>query len=229
MKRLGWILFLTFFPAAVLAATFTVDVVGMAFNPPALTVDPGDTVTWRFLEPNHTTTSNATTGSETWNSGIVAPGGTFSHTFSAPGSHPYYCAIHSSPAGTAMNGVIAVNSPPPPPVPTLTSVNPASGVPAGGTAVTLSGTAFAAPCTSTFDGTAAATTFVSSTTLQATTPAHAAGTVSVVVTCANGSSTLPGAFTYVAAAPALPIPTASTMVLLLIALSLAFVGWARGS
>ena len=82
----------------------------------------------------------------------------------------------------------------------LTSINPASGPTAGGTTVTLTGTAFADGATVTFGGTAASSvTFVNSTTLTAVTPARAAGAVDVVVTNSDATNaTLPGAFTYIA-------------------------------
>ena len=75
------------------------------------------------------------------------------------------------------------------PNPTLTSVSPSSGSVSGGTPVTITGTNFASGATVTFGGTAATkVTFVSSTSITATTPAHAAGGVSVVVTNSNGLS-----------------------------------------
>jgi acid phosphatase len=73
--------------------------------------------------------------------------------------------------------------------PTVTAVNPTSGPTTGGTSVTVSGTAFAAGATVTFGGTAATNVVVSnSTTITATTPAHVAGAVDVVVTNSNGQS-----------------------------------------
>ncbi|MGE3165737.1 MAG: IPT/TIG domain-containing protein, partial [Planctomycetota bacterium] len=81
--------------------------------------------------------------------------------------------------------------------PTLVSIAPTSGSPLGGTVVTLTGTAFTAATSVTFGGTpAASVTFVSATTLDATTPAHAPGAVDVAVANANGSDTLTAAFTF---------------------------------
>jgi hypothetical protein len=84
------------------------------------------------------------------------------------------------------------------PGPTVSSVSPNSGSTNGGTAVTITGTNFAASATVTFGGTAATSvTVASSTSITATTPAHAAGAVSVVVTNTGGQSgTLTGGFTY---------------------------------
>jgi hypothetical protein len=95
--------------------------------------------------------------------------------------------------------------------PTVTSVAPSSGLPAGGTTVTITGTGFTAAATVTFGGTAATgVTFVSSTHLTAVSPAHAAGVTNVRVTTAAGQSavvTPADQFTYAAAA----VPTVSAI------------------
>ena len=84
-------------------------------------------------------------------------------------------------------------------VPTVTSVSPNNGPIAGGTAVTITGTNFAAGATVTF-GSAAATNVVvvSSTSITATTPGGSAGAVSVTVTLSGQSGGLASGFTYVA-------------------------------
>ena len=82
--------------------------------------------------------------------------------------------------------------------PTISSVSPSSGSSSGGTAVTITGTNFVAGATVTFGGTAASNVTVSSSTsITATTPAHAAGAVNVVVSDSNGSGTLTNGFTYI--------------------------------
>ena len=85
------------------------------------------------------------------------------------------------------------------PAPTVSSVIPNSGSAAGGTAVTITGTNFAAGATVTF-GSAAATNVVvvNSTTITATTPAGSAGAVTVTVTSGGQSGSLASAFTYIA-------------------------------
>ena len=90
------------------------------------------------------------------------------------------------------------------PAPTVNSVTPASGPTTGGTAVTITGTNFAAGATVSVGGDAAtAVTVVNSTTIAATTPSHAAGAVNVTVTNADvQSGTLAGGFAYTASAPA---------------------------
>jgi hypothetical protein len=85
--------------------------------------------------------------------------------------------------------------------PVVTSVTPNSGSAAGSTAITIAGTGFVAGATVTIGGNAATGVSVAgSTSVTATTPAHAAGAVDIVVTNPDGqSSTLANAFTYVAA------------------------------
>jgi IPT/TIG domain len=91
--------------------------------------------------------------------------------------------------------------------PTVSSVAPSSGSTAGGTAVTITGTNFAAGATVTLGGAAATNVVVvSSTSITTTTPAHAAGPVTVTVTNpGGGSGNLASAFTYIAP------PTVSTV------------------
>jgi hypothetical protein len=82
-------------------------------------------------------------------------------------------------------------------VPTVSSVSPNNGPAAGGTAITITGTNFAAGATVTFGGTAATNVVVvSSTSITATTPAHAAGAVTVTVTVTAQSGNLANGFTY---------------------------------
>lgn len=87
--------------------------------------------------------------------------------------------------------------------PTVASVVANSGTSLGGTTVTINGTNFVAGATASFGGTTAtSTTFVGPTQLTAVTPAHAAGAVAVAVQNPDTqSSTLGGAYTYVAAPP----------------------------
>ena len=81
-------------PAA--AGEQAVDAIDYDFMPKALQVLPGDTVTWSFSgDAEHTATS--TKGqAERWDSGIVAKGGTYSHTFTKPGRFSYICLPHRS-------------------------------------------------------------------------------------------------------------------------------------
>jgi acid phosphatase len=94
----------------------------------------------------------------------------------------------------------------PVPAPTVTSVTPNSGSASGGTSVTISGTGFLAGATVAIGGTAATSVnVVNSTSLTAVTPAHATGTVNVVVTNTDGQSgTLLNGFTYMTAPQPVP-------------------------
>jgi hypothetical protein len=87
--------------------------------------------------------------------------------------------------------------------PTVASVTPSSGPTTGGTAVTVSGANFQNNATVSFGGAPATSVNVtSSTSIAATTPAHAAGAVDVVVTNGDGhSGTLAAGFTYQVPAP----------------------------
>jgi hypothetical protein len=73
--------------------------------------------------------------------------------------------------------------------PTVSAISPTAGLTGGGTAATITGTAFASGATVTIGGTSATgVVFVSATTLNVTTPAHAAGTATVTVTNPNTQS-----------------------------------------
>jgi hypothetical protein len=97
----------------------------------------------------------------------------------------------------------------PNPVPTVTTISPTSGPTAGGTAVTITGTGFLSGATVSFGGTAATgVTVTSSTSINASSPAHAAGAVNVSVTNSDGQSgSLPTGYTYTSSNPT-PIVTA---------------------
>ena len=185
-----------FLALPILANAATVNVTvgpGISFSPSTVNIIAGDSVLWTWAAGSlpHSTTSNTSTGAEVWDSGVKSSG-TFSHTFTTVGNWGYYCTVHSTPSGTAMNGVVHVAAA----APTLASVNPNAGPTAGGTATTLTGTNFGAGCTVTFGGSSAASVIQNSTTITSTTPAHAAGVVNVVVACPGGTATLTNGFTY---------------------------------
>ncbi len=96
------------------AANFTVNAGagGLVFWPSNLTVSAGDTVTWVFSGGfSHNTRATSCVGSancsaDLWNSGNPVPSGSFSHTFSSPGTYFYQCDPH---AMDGMIGMIVVN------------------------------------------------------------------------------------------------------------------------
>jgi plastocyanin len=110
MKRLALIAValaagLAFAPAAS-ARDWTVDAIDWQFLPAQTSVDVGDSVTWRFLTPGHTSTS-LDGQAESWNSaptGTNPPGSTFTHVFTKPGRYEYVCIPHRD----FMTGVIEV-------------------------------------------------------------------------------------------------------------------------
>ncbi len=94
--------------------------------------------------------------------------------------------------GTATNGYTYAAPP------TVTDVSPNSGPVTGGQTVSISGTALANATSVTFGGSPATITGNTAGTIQVTTPVHAIGAVSVVVTTAGGTAS--GSYTYVAGA-----------------------------
>jgi hypothetical protein len=83
--------------------------------------------------------------------------------------------------------------------PTVTAVSPSNGIDLGGQTVTVSGANFNTPAALnvSFGGTpATAFSVISDTKISATTPFHAAGSVSVVVTNADGSNAANALYTF---------------------------------
>jgi len=67
------------------------------FEPPTLTVAPGTTVKWTNTGKHpHTVTDR----NGTFDSGDIAPGGTYSVTFQKAGTYHYYCKHHKGMEGT---------------------------------------------------------------------------------------------------------------------------------
>jgi len=65
---------------------------GNAFAPVNVTINAGQSVTWRNNDAiAHTTTSDTAL----WNSGNLASGNTFQHTFPTTGTFAYHCNIHT--------------------------------------------------------------------------------------------------------------------------------------
>ena len=78
--------------------TTTINIQSMAFSPSNLSVTAGTTVKWTNNDGmTHTVTSN---DGASFDSGNLGAGSSFSHTFSAAGTFPYHCTIHSSMTGT---------------------------------------------------------------------------------------------------------------------------------
>src|SRR5688500_13488928 len=101
-------------------------------------------------------------------------------------------------SGSLSNGFVYASASPP----SVSGITPNSGSTAGVTSVTINGSNFVSGATVSIGGTAATNvSFVNGTTLTATTPAHAAGTVNVVITNPDAQSgTLTNGFTFTAPA-----------------------------
>jgi plastocyanin len=92
-------------PAATQAVSMTSS---LRFVPDPITIAVGDTVTWTNVTTNIPHTSTSDTGDAvSWDSGTVNAGGTFSLTFTTPGTFPYHCTFHQS---LGMVGTITVQA-----------------------------------------------------------------------------------------------------------------------
>lgn len=130
--------------AGAYAATHQISINNDFFEPSHITIEPGDTVVWTALAPDHTVTSgNGVPEVEKWDSGFITPGTTFSVTFNNNGRYIYYCKEHGSAVGDGMFGVITVATPglnTPPAMPTNTA--PANGATGVSVQTTLTASAF---------------------------------------------------------------------------------------
>lgn len=76
-------------------ATHTVVMEGVSFQPAVLTIRLGDSVAWLNKDAfPHTATSGR------FDSKVIAPAGTWTHTPTAPGEHAYVCIFHPTMKGT---------------------------------------------------------------------------------------------------------------------------------
>jgi len=74
-----------------------------AFTPSTLTVRSGTTVTWVFNDPNAPHNVVSRSSALRFSSGSPLPRGTWSFTFTRPGTYAYRCDVH-----TWMRGTIVV-------------------------------------------------------------------------------------------------------------------------
>jgi hypothetical protein len=98
----------------------------------------------------------------------------------------------------------------PPTTPSIGQVSPVNGPAAGGTAVTINGANLRADCTIRFGGVPATNvSFVSASSMTATTPEHAPGAVDVSLACGTDAFNFTNGFTYLAASATLSNVTPS--------------------
>ncbi len=88
-------------------ATVTVTVDNSAFVASTVTVAPGDTVTWSFVEGGHNTTSHQ----GFWGSGDRGADGSYSRVFTSAGSFGYLCTNHPFMQGTVKVRLLATGTP----------------------------------------------------------------------------------------------------------------------
>lgn len=68
------------------------------------TIQAGQTVTWNFQGFHSVTSGNCCNPDGNFDSGTMSSG-SFSHTFPAAGTFPYFCTVH----GSMMTGMVVVN------------------------------------------------------------------------------------------------------------------------
>jgi plastocyanin len=107
------------FATAAQAAPATVTVSGDAFNPSAVTINQGESVTWDFKESSHNVKGDGWGGNNSFGTG------TYSKTFDAPGTFSYVCEAHPD----KMKGTVTVNAAA---APAQSQPAPGSGAPGAG-------------------------------------------------------------------------------------------------
>ena len=80
--------------------TATIDIKNMMFTPSQITVAKGGTVTWTNNDTTTHTVVDDLSNAGGPNSGDIAPGKSYSFTFTKTGSFQYHCSIHPSMRGT---------------------------------------------------------------------------------------------------------------------------------
>lgn len=96
------------------AASAAVLIQNFAYSPSTITIAVGSSITWTNRDSvDHTVTE--VSGPAGFDSGQIAPGATYTHTFTVAGTYTYHCADHSMmPTATVRVGSA---SPPPKPSP----------------------------------------------------------------------------------------------------------------
>jgi plastocyanin len=82
-------------------ATNAATIKGFAFQPDVLKVEVGAKVTWTN---DDTVAHTVTADTNSFASGNLQPGGSFSFKFTRPGTYAYHCSIHPSMHGSIVVG-----------------------------------------------------------------------------------------------------------------------------
>lgn len=78
-------------PSAPAQSGAAVTISNFAFQPASLQIAAGTTVTWTNSD---STAHTATSDDGVFDSGALAPGASFTQTFTTPGTYAYHCQIH---------------------------------------------------------------------------------------------------------------------------------------
>ena len=107
---------LAFGQSSARAATANVSVTDFTFtdgtsSSTITTIVAGDSVVWTWSGASaHSVTADDASFDDPPSPGAKMTG-TFSHTFSTPGTYAYYCRIHGGPGGGGMSGTVIVQAP----------------------------------------------------------------------------------------------------------------------
>lgn len=85
----------------------TVNITDNVFTPKVITIPLGTTLVWTN---NGSMTHTVTADDNSFTSGNLAPGQTFSHAFYTAGTFAYHCIFHGGIGGVGMSGVVIVGS-----------------------------------------------------------------------------------------------------------------------
>ena len=111
-SRLIILAFILFTTSSAYSATVNVSVLGLTFSPSTVDINEGDTVQWNWIIGIHTITSGASPTAPDVGSLFDVPNDsnniTFSHTYNAAGTYPYFCSPHFSFNMTGTINVVAV-------------------------------------------------------------------------------------------------------------------------
>lgn len=93
---LSLVLFFVFLGALNAQTKHIIMVSNFVFTPQDINITVGDTVEWQWLEGSHTTTSDSTTGTNSWDNPINSSSPVFSVVITSSGVHNYHCTPHQS-------------------------------------------------------------------------------------------------------------------------------------
>lgn len=128
-------------PVAHAASDPGVGILDFRFAPPTTTVHVGDTVTWTN---NGRAPHSATANDGSFNTGILRPGASASHTFARAGTFTYFCSVHPFMHGTIVvvgSSASAPSTPAAPSAPASSGTSGTGSTPSAGTTSTATGTA----------------------------------------------------------------------------------------